>query len=235
MIAPEGRVAMISGANRGIGLAVAQTLAARGYTLSLGARDPGKIPLDAIQGEPMTARWEAEDKASSDEWVAATVERFGKLDVVVMNAGVELGGALEGSDEDVFDKMWEVNFKGPLRLVRAALPELRKTGEGRVANIVSLAGKRMMRHEILGYSASKHASIALTHAIRQSGWDDGVRACSICPGLVETDMTDQVTAPKNQFKIEADTIAETVAYAIALPNAATVAEILVNSRFEHMF
>jgi NADP-dependent 3-hydroxy acid dehydrogenase YdfG len=235
MLSPEGRVVMISGANRGIGLATAKVLAERGCTLSLGARRPDSIPLDQIPGDPMVARWEATEAVTSTEWAQATLDRFGRIDAVVMNAGVELGGALEGGDEEAFDKMWEVNFKGPLRLVRATLPVLRRSGHGRVANVVSLAGKRMMRHEILGYSASKHAAIALTHAIRQSGWEDGVRATSICPGLVETDMTSHVQAPAGQFKIDADTIAESVAYAISLPNEATVAEILVNSRFEHLF
>ena len=187
MLSPEGRVVMISGANRGIGLAAAKVLAAQGYSLSLGARDPGKIP--AVDGDTMTARWEAEDAATSQSWAQATVDRFGKIDAVVMNAGVELGGALEGGEESAFNKMWDVNFMGPLRLIRATLPHLRASGHGRVANVTSLAGKRMMRHEILGYSASKHAAQALTHAIRQSGYSDGVRATSICPGLVETDMT----------------------------------------------
>ena len=235
MLSPSGRVVMISGANRGIGLATAKALGAAGYTLSLGARNPDQIPLDQIPGDPMVAHWEAEDKATSTAWVDATVARFGGLSAVVMNAGVELGGALEGDDEDAFNTMWDVNFMGPLRLIRACLPALRKDGQGRVANVVSLAGKRMMRHEILGYSASKHAAIALTHAIRQSGWDDGVRATSICPGLVETDMTAHATAPAGQFKIEPESIADAVAYAIGQPNESVVAELLVNSRLEHLF
>ena len=77
--------------------------------------------------------------------------------------------------------------------------------------------------------------MALTHAVRQAGWDDGVRATSICPGLVDTRMVEHVTAPEGQFKIEPETIAETVAYALALPNSASVAEVLVNSRLEPMF
>lgn len=235
MLSPEGRVVMISGANRGIGLAAARLLAARGYTLSLGARNPDAIPAAEIGGDPMVARWEAEDAATSASWAQATLDRHGRIDAVVMNAGVELGGALEGGDEAAFNKMWDVNFMGPLRLVRATLPALRACGNGRVANVTSLAGRRMMRHEILGYSASKHAAQALTHAIRQSGYPDGVRATSILPGLVETDMTSHVSAPEGQFKIAPETIAEAIAYAISLPNEATVAEIALNSRFEHLF
>lgn len=235
MLSPEGRVVMISGANRGIGLATAKLLAEQGYALSLGARNPAAIPLDQIGTDAMVARWEAEDRSTSAAWAEATIERFGHISAVVMNAGVELGGALEGGDEADFNRMWDVNFMGPLRLVRACLPALRRDGQGRVANVVSLSGKRTMRHEGLGYSASKHAAIALTHAIRQSGWADGVRATSICPGLVETDMTARVTAPEGQYKMTPESIAEAIAYAIAQPNETTVAEILLNSRFEHLF
>ena len=234
MLKPEGRVVMISGANRGIGAAAARVLAAHGYTLSLGARDPDTISPD-LPDAVLTHHWDATDRATSAAWVAATLARFGRIDAVVMNAGVELGGDLEGDDEEAFDTMWEVNFKGPLRLVRAALPALRASGQGRVVNIVSLAGKRLLRHQILGYSASKFAAMSLTHAVRQSGWDDGVRATSICPGLVDTDMVAQVQTPERQFKIEPETIGETVAYALSLPNSAVVAEVLVNSRLEPMF
>ena len=88
---------------------------------------------------------------------------------------------------------------------------------------------------MLGYSASKFAALALTHAIRHDGWSDGIRATAICPGLVEMRMVADVEPPEGQFKIAPDTIAETVAYALSLPNEAVVAEILVNSRLEASF
>lgn len=235
MLAPDGRVIMISGANRGIGLETAKKLASLGYTLSLGARNPDSIPVDEIGGDAMTHAWDALDKESSSAWAEATAARHGRVDGVVLNAGVELGGALETGTEEEFDTMYAVNFKGPLWLTRAALPHLRKAGSGRVINVVSLAGKRVLRSELLGYSASKFAAIALTQAIRQSGWADGVRATSVCPGMVETRMTAHIAPPEGQFKIEPDAIAESVAYALSLPNSASVAEILVNSRHEPLF
>lgn len=232
MLDPTDRVVMISGANRGIGLATARSLAAKGYRLSLGVRRPDE--LDAPEGA-MVHHWDATDRTTSTAWAEATREAFGRIDAIVLNAGIELGGALEDEDETALDAMWEVNFKGPLRLVRACLPDLRSSGHGRVINIVSLAGKRVLRHEILGYSASKHAALALTHAIRRAGWDDGLRATAICPGMVETDMVAHVQTAEGQFKIAPETIAETAAYALSLPNEAVVAEILVNSRFEPTF
>ena len=235
MLRPAGRVIMISGANRGIGLAAARKLGTLGYGLSLGARQPDTIPVGEISGDPLLHPWEATDQSSSADWVSATLERFDRIDGVVMNAGVELGGSLEHGTEREFDLMFAVNFKGPLWLVRAALPCLRASGSGRVVSIVSLSGKRLMRPEILGYSASKHAAMALTHAIRNAGWADGVRATSICPGLVDTRMVEDVTPPEGQFKIAPETIAESIAFALSLPNEAVVAEIAVNSRLEHLF
>jgi len=235
MLTPTGRVMMLSGAYRGIGLATAKVLAGPGYRLSLGARDPGTIPVDEIGGEAIAARWDAQDAGTSAEWTAATKAHFGRIDGVVMNAGVMVPGDLEAGDEAAYDLMWEVNFKGPLRLVRAVMPSLRDAGSGRVINVVSLSGVRVLSAGNLGYSASKFAAMSLTHAIRRAGWDDGVRATSICPGLVETDMTEGVSASAGSFKIGAGTIAEAIAYALSVPNEAVVAEILLNSRLEPSF
>ena len=235
MLSPDGRVIMISGANRGIGLATAKKLGLEGYTLSLGARRPESIPAIDTTELKMTHYWDAEDQESAATWIAATLDRFGQIDGIVLNAGVELGGSLENGTEEEFDRMFAVNFKGPLWLVRAALPHLRNSGFGRVINIASLAGKRVLKNEILGYSASKFAALSLTQAIRQSGWKDGVRATSVCPGMVETRMTEHISPPPDQFMIAPETIAATVTYALSLPNDAVVAEILVNSRYETMF
>ena len=235
MLSPMKRVIMISGANRGIGLASAQVLAKAGYRLSFGARDPGSIDTSSFDCEAIVSHWDAMDSKSSKLWVEQTKKHFGQIDGVVMNAGVLMSTKLEVDNDEAYETMWQTNFMGPLRLIRFAMPELRRSPHGRVVNIVSLAGKRLMNGGILGYSASKFASIALTHAIRHEGWDDNVRATSICPGLVDTDMVANVIASEGSFKIAPETVAETVAYALSLPNEAVVAEILINSRLEPMF
>ena len=233
MLSPNGRVVMISGANRGIGLATANLLAERGYTLSLGARSAEKLEAATahLGDQVMRFAWDAKQPETSKAWAAATAERFGRIDGVFANAGVSLTAKIEDDDESAFDEMWEVNFKGPLRTIRAALPWLRQTGQGRVVVLASLAGKRVLNPS-LGYAASKFAAVALTHAVRRIGWADGVRATALCPGMVETDMVAHVEIPEGQFKIEPEVIAESVAYLLSLPNNASVAELLVNSRFE---
>lgn len=234
MLSPQGRVVMISGANRGIGLATARLLGRMGYTLSLGARDPdtlGAVTGGVAGDRVLAARWEAEDANASKSWVEATLSRFGRIDAVVASAGLSIPARLEDEDESPYDRMWEVNFKGPLRLLRAALPALGKSGSGRVVVLASLSGKRVLS-ESLGYPASKFAAVALAHAVRRAGYADGVRATALCPGMVDTDMVAGKSVPEGEFKIEPEAIAESVAYLLGLPNSASVAELLVNSRFE---
>lgn len=232
MLSAQNRVIMVSGANRGIGQSIAAELARQGYQLSLGARDPAGIDASRLGTQVMTHRWEATSQTDSADWVSATLARFGRIDGMVLNAGVLIPAGLQDGAMDDMDTMWAVNFKGPLRLIQAGLSALKASGHGRVVNIVSLGGKRLLSPGGLGYSASKFAALALTHAIRQDGWDDGLRATAICPGLVDTEMVTGVQAPPGQFKIPPETIAATAVYALSLPNEATVAEILVNSRLE---
>jgi len=235
LLAPDNRVVMISGASRGIGHAIAQALSSLGYRLSLGVRDPQSLSVEDFANEVLICNWDATVAGGAEQWVAQTLAHYGAIDALVLNAGVMKSvGFDEGSEADL-DLMLEVNFKSPWRLVKSALPSLLDSGHGRVINLVSLSGKRVFSASNLGYSASKFAASALTHAVRQAGWDDGVRATSICPGLVDTDMVEHVTAPPGQFKISPQAIAATAAYALSLPNDAVVAEILVNSRLEPMF
>lgn len=235
MLNPNDRVVMVSGANRGIGKAIADLLSTKGYRLSLGVRDITQIETNSFPNEVIIHNYEARDPESSQHWVQHTSEHYGAIDALVLNAGVLHAVGFEQGTDEKLDLMWEINFKGPYRLVQAALPMLKQCGHGRVVNLVSLSGKRLMSSGNLGYSASKFAALSLTHAIRHEGWSDGLRATSICPGLVDTDMVADVTPPQNEFKIDPSAIAATAEYALSLPNDASVAEILVNSRLETQF
>ena len=225
------RVVMLSGANRGIGAKIAARLAADGYRLSLGARRLDALAESAPDIGPdriMLNHHEATDLDSAHRWVEATVDRFGGIDVLINCAGIVDRNPLERMDEDVLDDMWAVNVKGPLRLTRLALPHLRQSGSGRVVNMASLSAKRVKGDAIVGYSMTKYALLALSHAIRQIGWDDGIRVTAVCPGPVATDMMDSddetITQPED--------VADLVSTVIALPNTASVSELLIGCRLE---
>ena len=232
MLTPDGRVIMISGANRGIGRAVAAALYGAGYNLSLGARNPeslAQVTGDWAPDRVLTGRYDAEDKDTHRQWVASTVERFGRLDGLVNNAGIVGNVSVEDDKDDELDRMWAVNVKGPLSMTRTALPHLRSCGAGRIVNVCSLAGKAVYDSGI-GYSMTKFAAVALSHATRHAGWDDGVRCTALCPGYVATDMTATVESVPQDRMIEPDDIAEVVLTLLALSNKASIAELLINCR-----
>jgi NAD(P)-dependent dehydrogenase (short-subunit alcohol dehydrogenase family) len=231
---PEGRVVMVSGASRGIGLAIARTLLAKGYSVSAGARDPGAL-REALAGMPgdrlMQARYDAADRASHTAWLDATIDRFGRLDALVNNAGTSNTFSIEEGEEDALDALWAVNVKGPLFMTRICLPHLKASGTGRVVNVASLSGKRV-RNENIAYNMTKHSLMALTHGTRRIGWEHGVRATAVCPSFVATDLTDGVTKISREEMIDPADLAEITALALALPNTAAMAEMLVNCRLE---
>ncbi|MBM3598181.1 MAG: SDR family NAD(P)-dependent oxidoreductase [Alphaproteobacteria bacterium] len=237
MLSPQGRVVMVSGANRGIGLAIARCLHAKGYNLSLGARRLAELQrtVDELDRERVLCHaLEAADAISVKTWVDATIQRFGRLDGLVNNAGIVRSATILDEDETALDELWKVNVKGPLRLTRLAMPHLKASGSGRIVNIASLSGKRV-RNDQVGYAMSKFAVVALTHATRRLGWDSGVRATVVCPSFVATDMSAHANSTfGRQNMTQPDDLAEMVATVIALPNNAAVAELLVNCRYEEM-
>jgi len=224
------KVVMISGANRGIGLAVASELHRRGYRLSLGMRDPlAHIPFEAFR-----FAYEARDPLSGRRWADATVEHFGRIDVLINNAGICTDITLEDGTDELLEETLDINVKAPFRLIQAALPHLRKSGDARVVQIASLSGKRV-KNLNAGYQMSKHAVIALNHAVRRAGWNDGIRATAICPGFVNTDMAAGIADLEPQAMTQPEDLALLIANTIAMPNTASVAEILVNCRHEDLF
>ncbi|MHA1567065.1 MAG: SDR family NAD(P)-dependent oxidoreductase [Alphaproteobacteria bacterium] len=238
MIPSANRVIMISGANRGIGLGVAQCLIENGYRVSLGARNVQTLePMatGAAANQVACFPYDAHDLGLAEAWVAGTAERFGRIDGLVNSAGIAKPPfTIEDEDETVLDEMMAVNIKGPLRLIRLAMPHLIESGAGRVINISSLSGKRIKNPNV-GYAMSKFALIALTHAVRRHGWDHGVRATAVCPSFVRTDLTADVDAVTREDMIQPEDLAALVEMTLSLPNNAVVAELLVNCRLEDLY
>ena len=228
MLEAANRVALVSGASRGIGRKVVERLLASGFLVSAGLRDPSLLaPSERLHVQ----RYDAAVPASARDWVSACTARFGRLDALVNVAGVNTVFRIEDEDETALDQLWSINVKAPLRLIRAAMPHLRQAGNGRVVNVASLSGKRV-RNANAGYAMSKFALVALTHAVRHAGWDDGVRATALCPGFVVTDMTMQVTKVPRSQMTDPTVLAELVEMLLLLPASASVAELLVNCQHE---
>lgn len=227
------RVAMLSGASRGVGAAIARHLLDEDWCLSLGLRDPAGAAQFAAEDRVLAHRYDARDRESAPAWVAATLARFGRLDALINNAAILHPFTLEAGEEADLDDMWEVNVKAPLRLLRAALPHLRKAGQGRVVNMASTDAKRIRPGAPLGYAMTKHALHAMTQAVRQEAHADGVRATAICPGAIDTQMiADLPGATPEADRLQPDTVARLVAFLLSLPNQANVAEFVVNTRLE---
>lgn len=227
-------VAMISGATGGIGGAIARSLHKAGYRLSLGMRTPRQVAgLDSAGEEVKTFAYDATRAEDALAWVSETVRHFGRIDVLVNSAGTYRTVTLEDGSEEDLEALFEVNVKAPYRLIKAALPELKKCGRGRVINLASLSGKRV-RNLNVGYQMSKFALVALTHAVRRAGWEQGVRATAICPGWVRTELAANFASMPPEEMTDPDELAALVTSVIGLSNNASVAELLINCSFETM-
>jgi NAD(P)-dependent dehydrogenase (short-subunit alcohol dehydrogenase family) len=230
------RVALISGASRGIGAAVAERLVQDGWAVSLGMRSP-VIPAWADgQDERLHLQaYDATAAGSEEAWARATLARFGRIDAVVANAGIMIPkSVIEAEDQDLRDLM-EVNVLAPRRLAKAAWNALAAGGTGRVIVLASLSGKRVKSAQAGSYSLSKFAAVALAHALRHEGFEQGIRATAICPGFVATDMAAGLTTRPAEHLTDPHDLARIIALILDLPNEASVAEFAVNCQLEESF
>jgi NAD(P)-dependent dehydrogenase (short-subunit alcohol dehydrogenase family) len=236
MIEPQGRVVMLSGATGGIGAAITRRLSEDGYRLSLGVRDTAAareaFPGLEAQGG-LVCRFDAGEAETAKAWVDATAAHFGRIDVLINNAGVLRQVFFDEGDEDLLDELWTVNVKAPFRLIRHALPHLSETGGGRIINVGSTDAKRYRAGVSVGYAMSKHALMAMSHAAKAAGWEHGVRVTALCPGAVDTPMIQSIpgVTPVDE-RIQPSDLAEIVAFLLRLPNNASVPELVVNTRLE---
>ena len=178
----EGKVAVVTGASRGIGAAVARRLAERGVKLGLASRSGDDLGLADAVALPCDVR----DRAQVERLVATTAERFGGLDILVANAGVGAYGPLTELSPEHLDEMIDVNVKGVLYAAAAAVPHLIARGGGDVVSLASEAGRRGLPNEAV-YCASKFAQVGFTRALDHELRPHGIRCTNVCPGGVATD------------------------------------------------
>jgi NAD(P)-dependent dehydrogenase (short-subunit alcohol dehydrogenase family) len=229
----QKRTVLISGANRGIGAATAKAFLAAGWNVSLGMRSP-ELSIWTPDATKHLHPYDADDPHSADRWVNDAIDRFGRIDAVVANAGIMIRTpVIEASDED-FSSLMNVNVSAPRKLVRACWSELVKTGTGRVVVISSLSGKRVKSAASGAYSVSKFAALGLSHAIRHEGFAHGIRSTAICPGLVSTDMGNALVAAADELTRPED-VAASIVHIVSLPNSASVSEFWVNCLLDESY
>ena len=186
----KDRVVLITGGSRGLGLVMARQLAAEGARLALLARDEQELAqarqdLAAYGPELMVFPSDVRDQAQAAEAVERVVTRFGRLDVLINNAGVIQVGPLENMQRDDFAEALAVHFWGPLYLTLAAIPHMQQQGGGRIVNISSIGGKVAVPH-LLPYSASKFALTGLSDGLRAELAKDNILVTTVSPGLMRT-------------------------------------------------
>jgi 3-oxoacyl-[acyl-carrier protein] reductase len=188
------RTALVTGASRGIGRAIALGLAARGYDVAINdiARQATVLQgvakeIEALGARALPVHADVSSRSEVAAMVAEVEAAFGHIDAVVNNAGILIAGTVEALDEAHWDAVMDVNAKGTFLVVQAVLPGMRKRRYGRIVNIASIGGKHGAPEQA-HYSASKAAVMGFTRVLAQEVGVDGITANCVCPGIILTDM-----------------------------------------------
>lgn len=178
------KVVLITGASEGIGAACAAAFRKRGALLSLTARSQAKLEKVAA-GEALVTAGDLTEAATREQVIRATLERFGRIDILINNAGVGLYAPTVRATFSEVRGMFELNVFAPLAMVQLAAPHMRKQHIGAIVNVGSIAGKLTLPWLTL-YSATKYALGSLSDGLRMELKKDGIQVLSVCPGYVQT-------------------------------------------------
>ncbi len=234
----EGKVVVITGGSSGIGEATARLLAERGAKMMLGARREENLEriVSEIEGEGGTASYRTVDVADREQvenLVGAAVEEFGRIDVLVNNAGLMPLSPLNALKVDEWDRMVDVNIKGVLYGIAAALPRMQEQHGGHFINLSSVAGHVVFENSAV-YSGTKFAVKAISEGLRKEVGDE-IRTTNISPGAVSSELTTTISHDETaegvnalyELAIDADAVARAIAYAIEQPEDVDTNEIIL--------
>ncbi|GAA1691927.1 SDR family oxidoreductase [Streptomyces yatensis] len=235
----EGKVIAITGASSGIGEATALLLAERGAKVVLAARRSDRIEALAARiteagGEAVPVVTDVKRRADLSRLVATARERYGKLDVLVSNAGISPISALDDLRVEDWEAMIDVNIKGVLYGIAEALPVFREQGFGHFVHTLSTAGLKIVP-QMAVYAGTKNAVRAISEGLRQEA-GESLRVTTVSPGFTETELAHSITDPDARSQIQdsmakiampPNAIARAIAYAIEQPSGVDVGEIVV--------
>jgi len=239
-ISLAGKVIAITGASSGIGEATARLLAERGATVALGARRMERLELLAgeLRAHGTAVLVDSTDvtrREDVERLVGRAVDEFGRLDVLVSNAGISKIGPVGDADVDGWSAMIDVNLRGVLHGIAAAMPVFRRQGNGHFVTTVSTAGLKIVP-EMAVYAATKNAVRTVMEALRQESTDGVVRTTSISPGYVRTELGDSIDDPAlrariskgmDEFGLPAEAVARAIAFAIEQPHDVEIGDITI--------
>ncbi|MGW0889534.1 SDR family oxidoreductase [Saccharopolyspora sp. NPDC002578] len=234
----EPKVVAVTGASSGIGEATARRLAADGHHVFLGARRTGRLEaltaqITASGGTATFRRLDVTDAADVRDFAAAARDRYGRVDVVVNNAGVMPLSPLHELRVDEWDRMIDVNLRGVLHGIAAALPIMREQGGGQFVNVASVGAYEVVPTSAV-YSATKFAVRAVSEGLRQESSGD-IRVTVVSPGVTESELAESLSDPRARedmkayraVAIPAEAIADAIAFAVTRPAEVDVNEIVV--------
>jgi NADP-dependent 3-hydroxy acid dehydrogenase YdfG len=235
----EGKVVVITGASSGLGEAAARHLSAEGATVVLGARRVERIESLAAEltgrgGRALAMVTDVTSCPQVRRLVDAAVETYGRIDVMLNNAGLMPQSPLERLRIDEWDRMIDVNLKGVLYGIAAALPHMQRQKAGHIINVSSVAGHKVRAGGAV-YAATKHAVRALSEGLRQEVKPYNIRTTVISPGVVASELANSASEPDiaanlrkmyQELAIPAESFARAVAYAVSQPDDVDINEIL---------
>ncbi|MFB4277678.1 SDR family oxidoreductase [Nonomuraea sp. MTCD27] len=232
------KVVLITGASSGIGEATALRLAAEGHRVVLGARREDRLAatakaIEAAGGQADVRRLDVTDRADVVAFADAAAERHGRIDVIVNNAGVMPLSRLDALLVEEWDRMIDVNVRGLLYGIAAALPHFQRQGEGHFVTVASIGAHQVVPTGAV-YCATKYAAWAITEGLRQE-LDPSIRVTTVSPGVVESELAESISdagareamRTYRAESIPADTIAGAISYAIGQPAGVDVNELVI--------